>query len=86
MRTYDRVLKLRMWDVLKYSLGTIHLRRRHVLGGEGGPHCQCLPMLGGQGFQVCRRQQFLKVSGDTFVKKKYEKPIERNGQSIILLE
>ena len=28
--------------------------------------CRCLPMLGGEGFQGCRRQQFLKLSGDKF--------------------
>ena len=33
------------------EMGTIHLRRRHVLGGRGCPHCRCLrlPMLGGEG-------------------------------------
>ena len=29
------------------KLGTIHLRRRHVLGGRGDPMGLCLPMLEG---------------------------------------
>ena len=50
----------------KIGMGTIHLRRLHVLGGEGCPHCRRLPMLGGEGSQECRRQQFLTLSGDKF--------------------
>ena len=45
-------MKVKLLEIktsIKYNsrLGTIHLRRRHALEGEGGPHCRCLPMLGG---------------------------------------
>ena len=42
--------------------GTIHLRRRHVLGGEGCPQVPMFANARGQGFQGCRRLQFLKLS------------------------
>ena len=47
--------------------GTIHLRRRHVLGGEGCPQLQTFADVrrrGGSGSQGCRCQQFLTLGVD----------------------
>ena len=61
--------KIKTQSIIKLfaeGFGTIHLRRRLVLRGEWGPHGPMFADARGEGFQGCRHQQCLKLSGDKF--------------------
>ena len=71
-------------EALSFSLGTIHLRRRHVLGGEGGSPLPMFADARGVGVLGLPKSAIFESIRRYFCKKKYKKPMEKQSIDYII--
>ena len=88
-------IRIKYWNVSRsgptpsfipthWNIGTIHLRRRHVLGGEGGSPLPMFADARGVGVLGLPTSAIFESIRRYFCKKKYEKPMEKQPIDYII--